>query len=251
MQQKFSVVVITHNEEKNIARCLSSVKNSTDDIVVVDSFSTDSTQQIAEQFGVRFIQQAWQGYAKTKNKANEHARYDWVLSLDADEALSLALKTEIDNLIIQDNRAYSFNRLNNYCGQWIRFCAWYPDKKIRLFNKHDAKWNGGVHETLQFANAHTKTIHLKGNILHYSYYTVPEHKNRTSQYAQIAAQEKFQKGVKATFIKRFLSPLFTFIKTYFLRLGFLDGRNGFRICTITAQGVYSKYALLHQLWQKK
>ena len=132
---KLSVVIITFNEEKNIARCLASIENIADDIVVVDSFSTDKTEQICLKFKVRFIQHKFEGHIQQKNWALQHAKYPHVLSLDADEALDEKLKSQIESIKgnwIADG--YTMNRLTNYCGQWIKHCGWYPDKKLNNYD---------------------------------------------------------------------------------------------------------------------
>ena len=133
---QISAVIITFNEEKNIGRCLDSIKDLVDDIVVVDSFSSDATESICEKHNVNFIQRKWEGYSATKNFANQQAKFSWVLSLDADEALSVELKKTIQELKKgTELKTCSFNRLTNYCGSWIKHCNWYPDKKVRLFNR--------------------------------------------------------------------------------------------------------------------
>ena len=169
---KISAVIITFNEERNISRCIQSLVDVVDEIIVVDSFSKDKTEEICLANNVQFIQREWNGYSETKNFANSQAKNDWVLSLDADEALSADLKTSILTLKKEELKgSYSFNRLTNYCGMWVKFGGWYPDNKTRLFNRLEGKWTGLIHENLEFSSA-TQTSLLKGDCLHYSYYSV-------------------------------------------------------------------------------
>ena len=204
---QLSVVIITLNEEKNIGRCLASVIDVANEIIVVDSFSTDKTQEICQQYNVNFIQRKWEGFAQTKNFANQQAKYDYVLSLDADEALSL----ELSNAIKKEkekglNGAYEFNRLSNYCGKWIYHCGWYPDKKIRLFPKQDTQWEGDfIHEILRIKEISVVSL-LKGNMLHYSYYTIREHKEKTKQYANLGADKIISKAKKHLLFKAIAKP---------------------------------------------
>ena len=244
---KISAVIITFNEEKNIARCLESIKGIVDEIIVVDSFSKDKTSEICLSHNVQFIQTDWKGYSETKNFANSKAENDWILSLDADEALSEELKKSILNAKKTGfNGCYSFNRLTNYCGTWVKFGGWYPDNKTRLFNRLEVKWTGLIHENLEFNIPLTTTL-LKGDCLHYSYYTVQEHINQTKKFSPIAAEMLQSKGKKATFVKRFISPAVKFIRDYFFKLGFLHGRKGFLICAISGYATYIKYKKLREL----
>lgn len=245
---KLSVVIITLNEEKNIGRCLASVEGLTDDIVVVDSGSTDLTESICKTYGVRFYSHNWLGYAETKNYANSLATHPLILSLDADEALSDELRQSIlDVLKNQIAPAYSMNRLTNYCGHWVKHCSWYPDKKIRLFNKDAAYWSGSlVHEAIKFINGHT-VIHLKGDILHYSYYTIADHVAQANKYTDLTARKAFDEKKKATVLHVLVSPIVKFLRDYFFNAGFLDGYYGFVICRISAFATFLKYSKLLKL----
>lgn len=249
---KISAVIITLNEEKNIERCLISLAGVADEVVVIDSFSTDKTEQICHSHGVRFIQQPWLGYGKQKNFAAEQAQYDFILSLDADEALSDELRGSLLSLK-QSNMAdaYSLSRLTNYCGKWIYHCGWYPDSKIRLWRKGQAEWTTPkVHETLKLNNA-VRVAKLKGNLLHYTYYTIGEHIQVANKYTGLVAEEYAARGKKASFIKIYLNPPFCFFRDYFLRLGILDGYYGFVICIVASFSTFLKYAKLKQLLEKK
>ncbi len=242
-----SLVIITRNEERNIARCLTSVQGVVDEIVVVDSFSTDATKQICEGFGVRFMQHSWLGYSGTKNFGNSQARHNWILSLDADEALSPELRTSILELKKGDRMVRgSFNRLTSYCGKWIRHSGWYPDTKVRIFNRQGTEWRGEIHEELAHATEE-EPFHLKGDCLHYSYYTVTQHLRQTEKYTDLSAKELFEKGKKSTLVKLHVSPLLTFIRNYVFKLGFLDGDEGLMIAKVSAVSVRLKYQKLKKL----
>ncbi len=243
---KISAVIITLNEEANLKRCLDSVHDLVEEIIIIDSGSTDSTPNIAQQYSkVKFINRAWEGYSKTKNFGNQQVKNEWILSLDADEVISDELKTNLIKLKSeppQDLYVYEMNRLTNYCGQWIKYAGWYPDKKVRLFPKNYAKWQGDfVHEVLKFD---LPIQHLKGDLLHYSYQTIQQHREKTYKYAQLHAKQMQKNNLKPNFIQIFLSPIFTFLKMYFLKLGFLEGKLGFHLCYISAWGTYLKYKLL-------
>lgn len=248
---KISAVIITLNEEKNIERCLQSLQGIADEIIVVDSFSTDKTEEICRSYGVTFIQQKWLGYGEQKNFANEQAQFDYILSMDADEALSDELKASILEVKSQTMAdAYRMHRRTNYCGTWIYHCGWYPDAKIRLWRKGKAHWTTPkVHEAIKLADD-VDLQPLTGDILHYSYYTIDEHIQVANKYTTLAANEYFEQGRQANFIKIYLNPTFSFIRNYFLRLGLLDGYNGFVICAISGFSTFLKYAKLKQRWQQ-
>ena len=149
---KISATVITFNEEKNIQRCLESLEGIVEEVIIVDSFSTDNTKKICEKFNIKFYEREFIGYSNQKNWAIEKAKYDIILAIDADEALDIKLKKSISN--IKDKwklNGYYFNRKTNYCGQWINFSGWYPNKQLRLFNKNKGSWNDNlVHEKVNF-----------------------------------------------------------------------------------------------------
>lgn len=243
---RLSVVIITLNEERNIARCLNSLKGVADEIIVVDSFSTDTTAAICKDAGVRFIEQKWMGYSAQKNFGNNLATHDFVLSLDADEALSDELKNSIITAKTKGfNGAYSFNRMTNYCGKWIHHSGWYPDTKVRIFNKNTSTWQGALHETLTLDKIEIERLH--GDLLHYSYYTKDEHISQTTKFTDIAALDFFKSGKKHSPIKLYGSPTVKFIRDYFIHLGFLDGKAGFDICRMSAKATYLKYKKLKNL----
>jgi glycosyltransferase involved in cell wall biosynthesis len=246
---QLSVVIITFNEELNIKRCLESILAIADDIVVVDSFSTDKTEEICKQYNVKFIQRKWEGYSATKNFANSQAQYDWILSLDADEALSEELKKSILKIKKKaETETYKFNRLTNYCGTWIRHCGWYPDAKIRIFDRNKAKWEGKIHE--QLITSGSPAILLKGDCLHYSYYTLDQHYRQSDKFSTLSAQSLYERGKKASIIKLWFSPAVKFINDYIFKLGILDGMAGYVICKISAYTTYLKYKKLREMNKK-
>lgn len=248
MTNKLSAVIITLNEEKNIGCCLQSLQGLADEIVVVDSFSDDRTEEICKTFGVRFIQQPFKGYATQKNFAMQVASNDIILNIDADEVLSPELRNSI--IAVKNNwdaDGYFFNRLTNYCGTWIRHCGWYPDRKLRLVDRRKAQWGGGeVHEKIIMVQGAT-TKFLKGDLLHYSYSTVNEYVQQQRHFADLAAKDSLKKGQRSSIFHVVINPLYTFIRKYFLQLGFLDGRNGWIISYTSAKANYWKYSRLRKL----
>jgi len=249
---QLSVVVITYNEERNIGRCLDSVKRVADDIVVVDSFSTDKTLEISVSKGARFIQHKFEGHIEQKNFATMQSKYPYVLSLDADEALS----EELQNSILEAKKnwkydGYFMNRLTNYCGSWIHHSGWYPDSKLRLVDYRKGTWAGtNPHDKYELSEKNAKTGFLKGDLFHYSYYTIDEHMKKVEYFSTKAAEALFQKKIRPSFIKRFLSPAAAFISSYFLHLGILDGYYGFIICKSAAVSTYRKYYKLQQKYKQ-
>jgi glycosyltransferase involved in cell wall biosynthesis len=242
-----SAVIITLNEERNIARCLESLCGVADDIVVVDSGSVDRTEEICRSYGVNFIRQAWLGYSAQKNFANGHARYDWILSIDADEALSRELKRSILELKSEGTlRVCKFARMTNYCGHWVRHGGWYPDHKARMFDRRKARWEGALHEELQ-GFSRSEVVLLEGDCLHYSYYTLEEHHRQADRFTTLSAEELFRKGSRAGVLRLHLSPVWKFILDYGFRLGFLDGVTGFRIARISAGATRMKHLKLERL----
>ena len=248
---EISVVIITFNEERNIARCLDSVKGIADDVVVVDSFSTDKTEEICKAKNVRFVQHTFNGHIEQKNWAITQAKYPHVLSLDADEALDEELKKSV--LYIKNNwtpDGYFMNRLTNYCGKWIYHCGWHPDSKLRLWDSRKGKWGGtNPHDKYEMNDKNATVGFLKGNILHYSYYSVQDHYKKTNYFSTIGAEELFKKTVKVTLVKLYLSPVAKFINSYFFQLGILDGYYGFVISWISAKSTYLKYSKLKDLYK--
>lgn len=250
---RLSAVIITFNEEHNIRRCLDSVKDLADEIVVVDSFSTDKTEEICAEYGVKFFKNSFAGYIEQKNVALTMAKYPHILSLDADEALDDILKKSIAEVKNNwERQGYYMNRLSNYCGKWIYHGSWYPDRKLRLFDSSKGKWGGmNPHDKFELFEEDKHAGYLKGNILHYSYYTIEQHYNQTEKFTTIAANSLFLRGKKANVIKLYFSPVVKFIRDYFFKTGFLDGKAGFIICRISAYATYLKYKKLLKLSEQK
>jgi glycosyltransferase involved in cell wall biosynthesis len=248
MNPPLSAVIITFNEEKNIERCILSVKELVDEIVVVDSFSSDNTRNICEKYNVRFLQIPFAGHIEQKNYALSVAGNDWVLSLDADEALDITLFSEIQNADRTSQEvAYSMNRLTSYCGKWIRYGSWYPDRKVRLFNRKTAHWAGiNPHDKVE-TGKNVALKHLNGDILHYSYYSIEQHMLQLDKFSSIAAKAYLNQNKSAGFFNIVVNPPFAFFRDYFLRLGFLDGFEGFIIARFTAYYVLQKYVKLRLL----
>ncbi len=249
---KLSVIIITLNEEKNIKRCLTSVKDLADEILVLDSYSTDKTKEIAESFGAKVIQKKFEGYVKARREVESHAQYDYILAIDADETLSPELANSI--LELKSNwteEAYTVARKTNYCGKWINHSGWYPDRKLRLYKRGSGRWEGKyVHEKYNlFSKENGKR--LSGDLLHYSYYKQEDHWNRTDKYAELSAQELFEAKQKGFYLFAYLKAIIKFVRVYFINLGFLDGREGYIICKVTAWGTYKKYEKLIHLYQNQ
>jgi glycosyltransferase involved in cell wall biosynthesis len=243
-----SVLIITLNEDKNIARCIDSVKYIADEVVILDCYSTDNTVEIARSKGAMVYQQKFRGYIEQKNCALQLASYDFILSLDADEAidgkLAHAISKEKEHF---GYSAYRMNRLNNYCGRFIRHGLWYPDKKIRLFDRRIAKWGGmNPHDKIELAD-HCKIKHLSGHILHFSYNSIEEHIQQNNKLTSIAAHSLYKMGKRMHWIKLIINPSWAFINGYFLRLGFLDGFYGFVIAINTSHQTFLKYIKLYHL----
>jgi hypothetical protein len=248
MHTALSVAVITRNEEKNVERCLESVAGVSDDVVVVDAHSTDRTEEICLRHGARFVRRDWTGFADQKDFARSLARHPYVLSLDADEALSSELTASIQAAKTSGLRgAYRFNRLTCYCGKWIRHGGWYPDSKIRLFPKEAARWVGEyVHETVEFS-APTPITHLSGDLLHYSYSSFEEHRERADRYSILTAAKLHAQGKRSGAIQPYLSAAFRLLDMYLVKGGFLDGFMGWKIATISAASNVVKYKELARL----
>lgn len=244
-----SAIVITKNEERNIGRCLDSLKDIANEIIVVDSGSTDATRDICLAHHVRFVNHPWEGYSAQKNYANSLATHPWTLSIDADEALSPTLRSTLAALKqrgLDPSTAYRFNRLTNFCGDWIHHCGWYPDTKTRLWPTGQAQWTGTIHEQL-ILTPDLHTVTLKGDLLHYSYYTIDDLARRQPPYYQLAASQALQAGKRAPMAAIVLKPLWTFLRDYILRLGFLDGHAGYILCRMNAHYTFMKYTTLRQM----
>lgn len=236
-----SAVIIALNEEKYIERCIRSIIPVTNDIVVVDSGSTDRTVQLAMTAGARVYYMDWEGYGANKNYGNHLAEHKWILSIDADEILDEELQFQLFHLKKSKDTIYQIKSLVNYAGNWIHHCGWHPGWKNRLFYTDFASWNlDPVHEDL-ITKHPAKYIQLDGQLLHYSYDSVFAHKRKAIKYATLKAQGWIDKGTPPNLLKRWLGPSFRFWRTYILKLGFLDGRSGYIISKIDAMII--RYAI--------
>ena len=244
MGQGLSVVLITFNEGHHIAKCLKAVQAVADEIVVIDSGSTDDTIEVCKEYGARVINLTWSGYSAQKNFGNNQTSLDWILSIDADEVLN---ETLIQSILKwkRNPQAACFKRMTNYCGTFIKHGGWYPDVKVRLFNKQETQWEGTIHEVLRGLSKEN-TFLLEGDCLHYSYYSVQQHYAQAEKFTTIQAEDLFQHGKKSPWFKRAFSPISKFIVDYFFRLGFLDGKAGFTVARISAYATFLKYKKLHE-----
>jgi len=245
---KLSVVIITLNEEKNIGRCLESVKDIADDIVVVDSYSTDNTEKICAEYGVRFIRHSFIGHIEQKNWAITQAKYPHVFSLDADELLSDRLKMSIRE--VKENwkfDGYFVNRLTNYCGKWIRYSSWYPSRKLRLWDSRKGEWGGmNPHDHFILEKGASRKF-LKGDLLHYSYYSIKQHIEQINKFSDIAAKSFFEVGKNASYFNILFHPVWRMFRDYIIKLGFLDGFYGLVISMNSAHETFLKYIKLKKL----
>ena len=244
---KLSVTVITFNEEENIRDCLASVKWA-DEIIVVDSFSTDNTPTICKEYTDKIIQREWPGHVKQKQFALEQASGDWILSLDADERLSEGATREVKAEIKKHKASvdgYIFPRRSFYLGRWIKYGGWYPDRKLRLVRKGAAYWGGvNPHDKL-ITKGSTKC--LQNDILHYVYRDISHQLETVDNFSRIVANIWHKEGKKFSLFSLLIRPTASFIRTYFWKRGFLDGMPGFIISVITSYYVFLKYAKLWEL----
>ncbi len=241
-----SATIITHNEAAHIARAIRSL-DCTDEVVVIDSNSTDATREIATSLGARVIAHEFNGFAEQKNFASEQAQHDWILSLDADEELNRGAKAAIREWKASDPSVsgYRFARRAQYLGRWILHSGWYPDFKLRLFDRRLGGWQGAfVHESVAL-KGHVGT--LPGEILHYTCDSIDEHLQRIEFYTDLAAKEMFEQKRKVNGLRRTLAPPWIFLNTYFMKLGMLDGVQGFQIAKMAARYVRRKYSKLQML----
>jgi len=247
-----SVVIITLNEEKNIGRCIESVIPVADEIIVVDSFSDDRTVEIALALGAKVKQSPFKGYINQKNKAISEASNHYVLLLDADEFLGDELAASI--LKEKENFthvAYSMKRCNIFRGQYIRHGLWYPDRKLRLFDKRLGQCGGLNPHDMIVMQTTTEVKLLDGDMYHHTFETIEAYRKRNNEVSTVIAQSLFDAGIKRSKWKIIFSPLWSFINGYFLRLGFLEGYNGFMIAVLTTQQSFLKYQKLRQLQRQE
>ncbi len=249
MTKAISLVVITLNEAHNIERCIRSVPWA-DEVIILDTFSQDETKTKAEALGAKVFQEEWRGFGKQKARATELAKNDWILSLDADEALSPELAKEIEGLDFNTNvcDAYQIPRLSYYLGRWIRHGGWYPDYQTRLFNRKSAAWTEReVHEAVKFKSSQK----LKSCILHYVFNSISEQVRTNDRYSSLGAVELNKKSKKFSLIKLIFKPLSKFLECYILKKGFMDGLPGFIIAIGAGYSVFLKFAKLWEMQKLK
>lgn len=248
MQVPLSVVIITFNEESNIARCLSSVQDVADEVVVIDSFSTDKTREICQELGATFIQNKFEGHIEQKNFAITQASHPHILSLDADECLTAEAITDI-LAVKQDwtHDGYSFKRLNNYCGKWIKHGGWYPDRKLRLWDSRLGNWQGeNPHDEFKLVTGSTIRL-MDSDIEHYTFGALSAHIRQINYFTDISSRAMYLKGKKSHLGLILLSPIAKFLRDYVIKLGFLDGIEGFIIAKNSAHAKFQKYTKLYFL----
>jgi glycosyltransferase involved in cell wall biosynthesis len=238
-----TAILITFNEEEDLPRALASLRDIADEVVVVDSGSTDRTREIAAQAGARVIARAWTDYSEQKNFAACQAAHDWILSIDADEKLSAELRASVATWKKSEPKAaaYSMARRANYLGQWIRYSGWYPDRKVRLYRRDLAHFSGTLHESLEVTGA---VGELDGDLLHYAYRTAEEHERKVQDYTKLAAWQLYRAGRRSWRGAMFFAPPWALVRTYFLQQGFRDGARGWKIARMSARYAFLKYEKL-------
>ncbi|MDB4925817.1 glycosyltransferase family 2 protein [Mucilaginibacter sp.] len=243
-----SIVIITKNEAEVIADCINAAKMITDDIIIVDNYSTDETFNIARLLGCHIYQKNWDGYGANKNKGIGLAKYDWILSVDADEIVDLELVLSLHSLKLDNTGIVYDIKFKSYFGKkLIRHGNWGRDHHIRLFNRTVVKWSeANVHETLMLPEQ-VQIERLDGCMHHYSVKDSNECNNKALYYAHLSAEKYLQTGKKVNPVKLYISPIFSFIKNYIVFLGFLDGREGWSIAKITYKNKWLKYHYLNRL----
>jgi glycosyltransferase involved in cell wall biosynthesis len=244
-----TATIITLNEEDRIAEALASLA-CCDEIVVVDSGSTDRTREIASIRGARVINHPWEGYSRQKNFAADQASHEWILSIDADEALSIELADEIVRWKNEPGRhvlpcACSMARRAFYLGKWINHSGWYPDRKVRLYDRRHCRWEGTIHENLRIDGA---VLTLHGDLLHFPFSNWEDQKRKIDEYTKLAAHEAHASGVRGNVLKLILGPPLAFMKSFFLRAGFLDGSRGLAIAYTGARYVFLREVRILRSW---
>ena len=247
---KLTVIIPTYNEEQNIADCLETIKWA-DEILVVDSFSTDRTLEIARKYGTTILQHEYINSATQKNWAIPQAQYDWVLIVDADERVTPLLQEEIQSLLqmTPPHDGYWIQRKNHIWGRPIRYCGWQYDRVLRLFNRWKGKYETKeVHADLLIQGS---TGRLQHSLLHYTYRDLKHYFEKFKQYTDWGAKELQKQGKRARLDHLLLHPLFCFFRKYIIQFGFLDGIHGFVLCVLSSFYVFTKYAKLWEMTRKE
>lgn len=250
-KRKLSVAIITFNEEKNIGDCIRSVLSFADEIIVLDSFSTDKTKEIATSFPtVRFYEAPFPGHVEQKNKAISFCQNEWIFSLDADERANEALQKSILAFLEADEigcDGYKIARLTFHLGRWIRHSGWYPQRRFRLFKKTNACWVGeNPHDFIELSPGSRGKV-MKGDILHYSFLDFSHQINTINQFSSIVAYTRYAKGERFSVFKTITKPIGKFLEIYLFKFGFLDGIPGLWIALASSFSTYLKYAKLYEL----
>ena len=251
--ENLSVIIITYNEEHNIGKCLDSAGKIADEVLVMDAFSTDLTPTIVKQKGFLLKQQDFRGYGEQKNDASSLVSFNYILFLDADELISEELQLNIMREKEQGfpSDGYTMNRLNNYCGQWIRHGSWYPDTKLRLINRSKGTWNSDlVHESIIMQQG-SRITHFKGQLLHHAYSSIGQHIDKNNRYSELSARLLMRTGKRSSPAKIMFHPFWAFISGYFLKMGFLDGFYGFVIAINVAHLTFLKHVKLYLMQKEK
>lgn len=247
---KISACIISYNEEKKIEDCLKSLDGIVDEIIVVDSLSTDKTKEIAKKYTDKIFDQKFLGHVEQKNLAVEKASFDWILSLDCDEQLTGELRDSILKIKndLADADAYKVARRTFYVYRWLNHC-WYPDFKIRLFNKNTAHWAGtNPHDHVEVKGDRIQTLH--GDLLHYSFNSISEHIQTLDSFTEIGADEIIKRNKSVSVISPWTHGLWTFIKLYILKRGFMDGYAGLVVAVLSGMHAFIKYnKVLFKRWK--
>jgi glycosyltransferase involved in cell wall biosynthesis len=247
---RISACLITFNEEHNLPRALASLAGVADEIVVVDSGSTDRTEAVAREYGASFFYRAWSSYGEQKNFAAECAKYGWIFSMDADEELSSALHTSLQQWKKSDPKfpVYEAARKTWYLGAWINHSGWYPDFQRRLYDRDEARFSGIIHESVRFVGPPGR---LQGDLLHYTVRSFEEHRAKVEKYSALAAKQMHWEGKRSWRPAMLVATPWRWFYTLVLRGGFLDGYRGLLISRMAARSVWLKYAKLGQLIKEK
>ena len=243
ISMKLSVAIITFNEEDRLEEALKSCRDIADEIVVVDSYSTDKTVDIAAAYGAKIFKNTFSDYGTQKNVALDKAGHEWVLNLDADERVSPRLRDEIVDLKqLPDEQinadGFLINRKTYYMGRWIKHSGWYPDRKLRLFRKDKSRWHGRIHEGLRLDGSVAK---IPGDILHFTYRDMSDHINRLNRYTRMQAEDIVKKKKSLLYLRALLLPGITFTRFYFWKMGILDGLPGLVIALVSSWATAMKY----------
>lgn len=244
---KISVVIITKNEADHIENCLNACLGFTDDMIVVDSGSTDQTVALAESLGARVYKQEWLGYGPQKNFGNQQSKYDWILSLDADERPNQELIHFLKSAQLKNGHIYQMKLIDHFADRKIKYSELRPKWKKRLYNRNEVKWNRNVvHELLEIPKE-IKILKISGKILHYSYNNIDDFRNKILYYAQLGAQQMHKEGIRPSVFKKYFNPYFRFFRSYIMYGGFLEGKLGFQISNILKKGLMYKYQTLKSI----